>query len=180
MNAPKWENHPSHRDLWLKENKHAPWGPKEKWEKYFAPSCALVTALTQRCFLSTRCSLIQVCTCWVVTPGQVLPVSQSRLLPSWDHLRSSPLDLHLSFSTLFFFTAQFYGLFSSSLHFQSQNLLFVFYRWASCACFSTNPYCGESFACGLELVSGEVLRLMQDGSGKLAIISAAWIQVQEQ
>lgn len=32
----------------------------------------------------------------------------------------------------------------------------------------------------LELVSGEVLRLMPDGSVKLAIISTAWIETQEQ
>lgn len=174
MNAPKWENHPSHRDLWLKENKHAPWGPKEKWEKYFSPSCALVTASTKRCFLSTRCSLKQVCTCCVVTPGQVLPVSQSQLLPSWDHLLLIYTCLFLLCFSLQH-TVLWPLLFLATLSVAKPAL-----RWAPCACFSTNRYCGESFACGLELVSGEVLRLMQDGSGKLAIISAAWIQVQEQ
>lgn len=106
----------------------------------------------------------------------------SWLRRSSDHLSSSPHDLHLSF---FFFTAYFYSnCFTASSLTPLRFQLFVFLESLNFVlCFlCPHRYCRRVLPVGdwWSLVSEEVLRLMLDGSVKLAIISTAWIETVEQ
>lgn len=136
MNVQKWENHPFHRDLWLKENKHLSSVLKRNKKKIFFLLHSCHSFDTEVNVFFPHRTLVNKSVPVVLWPRgrffQSHRHSQSWLLLSWKHLSSSPLDLHLSFSSECFFLYSLflctllYGLVSSSLHIQSQNLLFVF------------------------------------------------------
>lgn len=159
------------RDLWLKEKQTStivPW--KEMRKILFFLLCSCHSFDTE---LNVFFPLFNKSVPVVLWPRgrffQSHQDSQSWLLLSWEHLSSSPPDLHLSFSSVFF-TAYFYAysfMASSLPHYTfSCKTCFVFYRWTSSACFCPHRYCWESFACG---------RLVGAGLWRSAAFDAGWL-----
>lgn len=186
-------NHPFYRDLWLKDNKHPPSSLEKKWVRYFSSSCARVTGLTQRwtfCFHTklSLTSLYLLC----CDPGAGSSSRTSTLRAGYCGPESISAPLPLIYTCLFlqslyslFLCPLFYDLSPSSLHFQSQNLLFVFVFFIAERHALVSPHtgiAGRVLPVGdwSEQVSGEVLRLMLSGSFKSVIISTAWIETREQ
>lgn len=101
INAQKWGNHSFHTDLWLK---HAPQCPSEEMrEMLFFLLCSCHSFDTEVNVFIQHTALFHKSVPVVLWPRgrffQSHQRSQSWLLLSWEHLSSSPFDLHLSFSS---------------------------------------------------------------------------------